>query len=229
MQIDAFSSNNTVEEDRAGKVLLPSDIYEAKIKLAYLEPIGSEKSKKMCVILDIQDHSVQADETVLNRAGTNKTYKDPNKLLPGFLKINSLCVCALGKELKDISFEEKDIKIKVKGVEEVAKRLVPVELVGKSVCVGIQKAVCSRQQKQGGEYVHTDRTYECNLADKYFSTEGKTHAEIKEGKEAAYCSIWLEKNKGKTFNKVPSNVVPFIEQTGIQASSGQPAKSLFDQ
>lgn len=228
MQIDAFSSNNTVEEDHVGKQFLPSDVYEATVKLAYLEPIGQEKSKKMCVILDVNGQTVQADEIVLNKTGTNKTNKDPNKLLPGFLKINSLCVCALGKELKDISFEEKDIKIKVKGVEEVAKRLVPVELVGKLVGVGIQKAICSRQQKQGGQYVATDRTYETNLADKYFNKEGKTHSEIREGKEAGYMATWLEKNKGKTFNKVPSNAVPWIEQTGVQASTGQPAKSLFD-
>ena len=230
MQIDAFNTTTeAVEEDRVGKKLLVSGVYQGTIKLAYLESVGSAGSKKLIVLLDVEDTEIKDSEIVLNSSGTNLC-KDGKKLLPGFLKMNAMCVCATGAELGKQAFEEKDIEIWENREKKVAKRMVAVTLLGKQVLVGIQNAICSTSQKQGDTWVNTDKTYTTNLVDKYFGLNGKTHKEIVTNAEPVYIDTWKEKFEGREgINKVPANVKPYIANTpaGNLGGNGKPATSIF--
>lgn len=229
---DNVKKDKTVEEDRAGVTLLESAIYDATIKCAYLEPIGEKRSQKMIVILKVKDKELTDEEVVLNTEGSNTCKKDPNKLLPGFLKMNALVYLASnGQELDSISFEEKDIKIynRKERAEQVVRRQVATGLIGRPVKVGIQHAKLSRQQQQSGVWVDTDKTYETNVVDKYFDTTGRTHAESVAAKEPEFIHTWKNKFMGKVVDKTSKKAVPWIEPTGTSGSVTTATKSIFDQ
>ena len=65
-------SANAVEEDKAGRQLLESAVYDAKIVCAYLQPSSNpaSKSQKLIVQLDVNGTTITDEETVLNVNGT---------------------------------------------------------------------------------------------------------------------------------------------------------------
>ena len=230
MQIDAFNTDiPACEEDRAGAKVLESGIYQASIKLAYLENVGQAGSKKLIIQYAIEDEgdivTLRDEEIVLNKEGKN-VCKDGKKLLPGFLKMNAVCVCASGADLGKQVFEDKDIEVYKQGEKVVEKKLVATTLLNKTLLVGVQKGTMSRKQKQGNDWVFTDKTFMGNRIDKAFSSDGKTHKEILNKAEPSFINIWKEKNEGKENNFVPTDVKPWITQTGSPLS-GKPAKSIF--
>lgn len=235
VNISGFSTQqnvkNTVEEDKAGYTLLESGVYDAVIKCMYLQPIGSKQSQKAVVILNIGNKDITDEEVVLNTEGRNTQKKDETKLLPGFLKMNAFSYVTCGKELQELGFEEKDIKIynKKERKEEVVRRQVAVELIGKPVKVGLQHAILSRQQEQNGVWVSTDRTYESNIVDKYFSVDGKTHSEMIQNKSPEFIDSWKTRFNKQKVNKTDKQVVPYIEKPESGAVSTTPTKSLFAQ
>lgn len=229
-------SANAVEEDKAGRQLLESAVYDAKIVCAYLQPSSNpaSKSQKLIVQLDVNGTTITDEETVLNVNGTNTWKNDPTKLLSGFLKMNAFCYVASGVELADIPFEEKDIKINSFQGEQLVKRQVAVSLIGKKIKVGLFKATVNRKQNQGGNWVWTTATKDTNMVDKYFSEDGRTHSEMVKGTAAEFIHTWKSKYLGKHVQRLTKEpTVPWIEPTttGTPANAAPtaPTTSIFAQ
>lgn len=174
-----------------------------------------------------------AEQKAKNELGDNFFVKDGKKQpLPGFTTANDLCVVACEKELKDLDFEEKVIKLyDYEQKKEVpTKVMMATEAIGKQVALGILKVLEVKQKKndQTGEYEDTDETREVNQIDKVFHPEFKvTVAEAREGKqEGEFWDKWLGRNEGKVRDKTGGKG----KGSGSKGGNGEPPKkkaSLF--
>ena len=106
-------AKNTVEEDFVGGGgVLETDLYEAKIKTAYLGTSSSSKAQSMNLLLDVNGQEVRETVWMSNRNGGVTYTKDKVEYnLPGFNQINSLCLLVAGKELGDMEVEELTVKL----------------------------------------------------------------------------------------------------------------------
>lgn len=195
-------------EDRLGGGFSPreTDIYTFKIKAAYA---GKSQGGAMNVSLIAVDSQGEYRETIYitNKKGENFFVKDGKKIpLPGFTIINDLCLIATGEPLSEQETEEKVINL----YDFEAKKEVPTSvpmimaLVDAEISFAVQKNLEDKQQKDAaGEYVPTGETRETNTISKVFHTETKmTVVEALEGaEEAKFWDAWLEKNKGKVFDR----------------------------
>jgi len=133
----------------------------------------------------------------LNKNDTSK--KVP---LPGFTIADDFCLATTGLPLADQVFEEKVLNIyDYDARKELPKGVqVAMEVVGKTISLGVLKELHNKNEKKGDEYVATAETVERNAIDKVFHTESKkTIVELKNGaEEAQFWDKWLETNKGKT-------------------------------
>jgi len=195
-------------EDRLGGGFSPreTDIYTFKIKAAYA---GKSQGGAMNVSLIAVDSQGEYRETIYitNKKGENFFVKDGKKIpLPGFTIINDLCLIATGEPLSEQETEEKVINL----YDFEAKKEVPTSvpmimaLVGAEVSLAIQKNLEDKKEKDAaGDYAPTGETRETNTISKVFHTETKmTVVEALEGaEEAKFWDAWLEKNKGKVFDR----------------------------
>lgn len=116
-----FSGKKGVEKDKVeedfvggGGFILDTDIYEAKIKAAYLGKAAKSDARSFNIILDINGKELRNQIWMTNRNG-DVTYTDKKtkveKNLPGFNQINGLCMLLCSKELGDMDVEEMTLKI----------------------------------------------------------------------------------------------------------------------
>lgn len=195
-------------EDRLGGgfSVRETDIYTFKIKAAYA---GKSQGGAMNVSLIAVDSQGEYRETIYitNRKGENFFVKDGKKIpLPGFTIINDLCLIATGEPLSEQETEEKVINL----YDFEAKKEVPTSvpmimaLLDAEVSLSIQKNLEDKNVKNdAGDYVPSGETRDTNTIGKVFHTETKmTVVEALEGaEEAKFWDAWLEKNKGKVFDR----------------------------
>lgn len=156
--------------------------------------------------------------------------------LPGYNIANAIALLAAQKELSELTFEEKLVKIynKDAGGDVPTKVDVAVELLGKQVIVGLLKRTENKSVKDGaGNYQMTDEPREVNLVDKVFHAETKkTIAEYRaKAEEASFYQPWVDKNTGVTQDRMKkgAGVVAGVPAgTGGATGGGKPASSLFD-
>ena len=213
-------------EDRLGGGFSPreTDIYTFKIKAAYA---GKSPGGAMNVSLIAVDSQGEYRETIYitNKKGENFFVKDGKKVpLPGFTIINDLCLIATGEPLSEQETEEKVINL----YDFEAKKEVPTSvpmimaLVDAEVSLSIQKNLEDKNVKNdAGEYVPSGETRDTNTIGKVFHTETKmTVVEALEGaEEAKFWDAWLEKNKGKVFDRTKKDA------GGGKPVGGRPAPS----
>lgn len=225
-------------EDRLGGGYSPreTDIYTFKINAAYA---GQSSGGAMSVSLICQDDIGEFRETlyITNKSGENFFTKDGKKIpLPGFTIINDLCLIVTGEPLANQEPEDKVINVYDFDAGKEVPTSVPMimPLIGAEVSLAIQKVIEDKNVKNAnGEYVPSGETREVNNIVKVFHTETKmTVAEALDGAdEAKFWDLWLEKNKGKTYNKAsksaPQGGKPVPTRGAAPAGGGAARPSIF--
>ena len=237
---DSFVSTDSMEQQQdsvGGFQLFDSDAYPAKVKTVY---ITHSKSGAMAanVVLDINNREYKEQLWITNSEGHNfyKSKKTGNKVpLPGFTTLNDLCLCSLGKELKELDVESRAFKIYDYDAKSEVVKQVPtiVELMDSEIIVGLIKQTVDKTTKNdNGDYVPTGETREENVIDKIF--HAATHKTVNEAKsqveEAQFYDKWLEKNKGNVRNRakgIKEGASGRPSTTTTTATTQPKPKSLF--
>lgn len=217
---------------------LQTDVYEGTIKVAYAGK-SSGGARSVTLLLDINGTEHRFTEYVTNRNG--QTYYERNgkkNALAGFQTINELCLISTGKPMKEQTVAEKQVKIYDFEERKEIPTAVPVlmDLTGKSVLVAITLVEENKNIKNDqGDYVPTDEVVERNEISKFFHPKKKITVTEAENSisEPTFLPTWLEKNKGKTRNRVRTDGVvragsPSGSNRGNTSSAGaEKAKNLF--
>lgn len=190
---------------------LPSDVYPATIKLAYLGKAKASNAQSVTVHADCNGKEVRETIWITNRNGENfyPDKQDPSKKfpLPGFTTIDDLCLLSTGQPLAEMDVEEKVVKLY--SYEEKKEVPTPVQvitpLLGKQVQLGVLRQIVDKTKKNEatGKYEPTGETRTENTIDKVFHAEsGRTVHEFRsEIPQAEFLPLWKEKNAGKDRNK----------------------------
>lgn len=229
--------------DRAGGGFeaIPSGVYEATVKVAYVgaSSAADSKAQSITLVADIDGKELRETIWISNKAGANfyPDKNDPKKKqpLPGFTTIDDLCLLATGHPLAEQDVEEKVVKIYDYTEKKELPKPVSVitALLGKTVKLGVLRQIVNKQKKNdAGLYVNTDETRTENTIDKVFHAEtSRTVTEYRqEVLTPEFHQVWSDKNSGKDRNRVKAGA----PAGGIGlAGSGRPggasaaAKSLF--
>jgi hypothetical protein len=212
-----FSKLSTEEletpEDRLGGSAfdpIPSGIYDATIKLAYVGKASASESTSITLQLDVKGKEVRETVWITNREGDNFYYDKNDKSkkipLPGFTLIDDLCLLTTGEGLAEQDTTEKTIKIYDPVERKELPKPVPVltALLGEKVKVAILREVVDKQKKDdSGKYVNTGETRTQNTIDKVFHIEtGRTVNEYRHEVESPeFMTAWDERNTGKDRNR----------------------------
>lgn len=236
-------TNDGLEEaqDRLGGfAALETNAYTGKIKAAYAGVSGGG-AKSVTVILDIGGGKEYRETFyVTNKKGENfyLNKQDPTKKvpLPGFTVVDDICLVTCGKNLSQLTLEDKVFKIYDADAKKELPKSVPalVEIIGMEVTLGILKEIVNKTEKVGDKYVPVAETRDQNVTDKVFHTETKmTVAEGRAGAEkASFYDSWLERNKDKTRDRreLKDGQAGVAGAPGAAPVAGQPAAakgSLF--
>ena len=173
------SANVEVEEDfMGGGGVLDTDIYQVKIKTAYIGKAASSEAKNVTLLMDYKGREIRSQIWVSNRNG-DVTYKDKqtkeDKNLPGFNQINSLCLLVAGKPLGEMDVEELTVKL----YDYETKKEIPqavqclTELHGEMVSIALQRQTVDKTAKNDatGEYDPTGEVRDQNEVVKFFAAE----------------------------------------------------------
>lgn len=232
-------------EDRLGGGYQPleTDLYTGVIKAFYAGKSKSSDARNVSVLFQVGDKEYRETIYVTNKNGENwflnkddKTKKVP---LPGFTTIDDICLAATGQALADQAWEEKTIKLYDYDLKKEVPTVVmmAVDVIGKTVSLGIQKILENKGEKQAdGSYEPGPETREINSIVKAFHTETKmTMAEARAGKEAGeFWDQWVEKNKGvvRDNRKIKDGQAGSVAgkaapKAGATGATTAPRKSLF--
>ena len=219
-----------------GSRALESNAYDFKIKNAYVTKAASEA---LGVTLELEtDAGEKLKHTEWVTSGKEKGCKNyyidkktqEKRYLPGFNNINAVCLLTVGKELSEMEDEERQVMLwNSEAKKEVpTKTPVLVDLLGKEITLGVLKEVTNKTKYNESTKTRdiVEGTVESNTVAKVFRTrDRKTVAEIRGNvEEAVFYSQWVERNAGKTVDKVKD--VPAT--SGVAgAPAAKPKQSLF--
>lgn len=231
MSIFANMTTNGLEEQKdslGGYSPLETDIYAATIKALYVQTAKSG-AMSLNLIADINGKEYRETVYITTKDGVNYyTNKAGKKApLPGFIIMNDLCLCTVGRELSELETETKVIKLYNREAKTEMATEVPmvVDLIGTKVALGIYKEKVNKQVLEGTSYVDTEETREQNVINKVFHLEThKTVNEAKNNLEAEFWDKWLAKNQGKVIDRT-KKVAP--RNNTMKPSTTAPKKSLF--
>lgn len=215
-----------------GRSLLPTDVYDGKLEVVYITK-STGGAQAFNFVVDINGKKVRDTIYVTNREGGVTYSKDGKKYpLPGYSLVNALCKLTVGKEIPQLTFENKLVKIyNFELKKEVATEVpVAVELVGENVCLGIEFLRENKNAKdQAGNYVATAETRDSNVIARVFHTKtGQTAAEYDAQAPAEFKGLWLKEFQGKIRDR--SKAVAGGAAPAAAAASGgaaAPKTSLF--
>jgi hypothetical protein len=194
-----------------GRSLLPTGVYDGALDVAYITT--SEKgAKAFNLVLDIGGKKIRETVYVTNREGGVTYTKDGKKFpLPGYSLINALSKLTVGKEIPQLAFEKKLVKVyDFDQRKEVAKEMdVAIELSGQLVKVGIENHRENKRAKdQAGNYVPTAEVREFNTITRVFHTQTKqTAAEYNAQGPAEFHDAWVKEFTGKVIDKTAKGAV----------------------
>ena len=201
----------TKEEDvLGGSRTVPSNVYPAGIKLAYLDAAASGA---ICVVFDfamlVNGKERNHKETIyISNKNKEFTYKDKqsgeNKPLPGFVTVDSICNADTGKSITELSTEKKTIKVYDydQKAEVPQEKEVLMDLIRGKLELGIIETIVDKNVKTDNGYVPSGETREQNELSKVFNEDGLTQLEKESGAtEAKFKAAWVEQYAGKKINK----------------------------
>lgn len=237
-KLTATDQMEAAQDRLGGFTPLPSDVYEATIKVAYAGSAANSNAQSVTLHADIGGKEYRETFWVTSKEGDNFYYdkNDKKKKIPlaGFIHIDDICLLTTGMPLSEQAIEEKTVKIWNGKEKREENRPMPVlvDLIDKKVTLGILRNIVDRQAKgQDGEYRNTGETRMENAIDKVFHHETlRTVNEYRnEVNTAEFMEAWVEKNKGQDRNRakgVAGNAGGGAGAPGA-SGSGSPAKKLF--
>lgn len=194
-----------------GRVLLPTGVYDATIDVVYLtkSPGGANAFN---FVLDIGGRKVRDTVYVTNKQGGVTYTKDGKKYpLPGYSLCNALAKLVAGKEIPQLEFEKKLVKIyNWDQKKEVPTEVdVAVELVGQPTKVGIELHRENKNAKdQAGNYVPTAEIREFNTITRVFHAQSnQTASEYNAQAPAEFMEMWAKEFTGKVIDKTAKGPV----------------------
>lgn len=215
-----------------GRALLQTNVYDGTLDVAYITK-STGGASAFNLVVDIDGKKVRETIYVTNREGGVTYTKDGKKYpLPGYSLINALCKLTVGKEIPQLEFEKKLVKIyDWDQKKEVAKEVdVAVELTAKAVKLGIEfHRENKRAKDQAGNYVPTAEVREFNTITRVFHpTTNQTAAEYNAQAPAEFLGAWVKEYVGKVIDKTAKGSVAPAAAPGAStpaAAGGKP--SLF--
>lgn len=214
-----------------GRSLLPTDVYEGSIEVAYLTK-STKGASAFNFVININGKKIRDQIYVTNREGGVTYPKDGKKYpLPGYSLVNALCKLTIGKEIPNLTFEKKLVKL----YDFTQKKEVPtevdvaVELTGEAVKLGIELVKENKNaQDQTGAYVPTAEVREFNSITRVFHTKtNQTVSEYDTQAPAEFMTLWLNEFKGKPRDKTIKGLTPAASAAGAPAGAAAPKSSLF--
>lgn len=196
-------------QDRLGGFKVrESGPYTGVIKAAYAGKASASNAQNVTFIFEMADGEYRETFWVTNKNGQNffldkndQTKKVP---LPGFTVVDDICLVTTNKPLSQQIAEDKVMNVYDPDHKKELPKSVPmlVELLGKTVTIGLLKEVRNKQQKNTttGEYEDTPDTRDENVTDKVFHHPSNlTVVEAKKGQQqAVFFEAWKDKNTGQT-------------------------------
>ena len=203
-------SRDGLEETRdvlGGGFILPTNVYDGIIKLAYAGKAQSSNAQSVTVHVDIDGKEYRETIWITNRDGRNSypDKKDASKRhpLPGFVTIDDLCLLSTGLPLSSQTTEEKTVMLyDFEAQKDLPKNVhVITSILNLPITLGIVETIVDKTKKNDstGQYEPTGETRNENNIDKVFHTESrKTTVELRENRpQAVFYDAWKEKNAGK--------------------------------
>lgn len=208
-----------------GRSPLPTDVYDGKIVVAYITTSGGG-ARAFNFVVEAGGKTLRETIYVTNRQGAVVYVRDGKKYpLPGYSLVNAITKLTIGKEIPQLVFENKLVKIYNFDLKKDVPTEVPVavELTGEAVCLGIELIRENKQQKdQAGNYVDTAEIREVNSITRVFHTKtGQTAAEYDAQAPAEFKALWLKEFKGKVRDKTNKALTPAT--TAASTSGAAPA------
>lgn len=233
----SYDDNIAAEKDSVGGgfKLFDSNVYEATVKLAYIQKAESG-AMGINMTFDIDGTEYKETLWVTSREGKNY-YVDKNsgdkKYLAGFLNADAICCLAAKTPLAEMDTENKMVKIYSAdaGQEVPTKVDVLVDLIDKPIKLGLIKQTVIKQKKVDGKYVDTNETRDENVIDKVFrASDNKTTAEIRAKAESGeFINAWKEKWEGQTKDRTKKKgAAAPAGKPGAPAAGARKGSSLFD-
>ena len=213
-----------------GRTLLPTGVYDATIDVVYLTK-SQGGATAFNIVLDIDGKKVRDTIYVTNKAGGVTYTKDGKKYpLPGYSVCNAIAKLVAGKEIPQLEFEKKLVKIwNFDQKKEVPTEVdVAVELVGQRTKLGIELHRENKNAKdQAGNYVPTAEIREFNTITRVFHAQsGQTASEYNAQAPAEFMDMWSKEFTGKVIDKTTKGpVAPVAAGAPAAAAAGKP--SLF--
>lgn len=230
---------NETDSVGTGSYIWESGLYKAKVDMAYIKEADSGAVAVVLHLTNDKGQTLKSDQWIQSgKAKGLKNYyevKGEKHYLPGFERVNSLALLALGKPLNELDTDEKTINLyDYTQKKEVPKAVeVITELLDQEIVVGVIKQIVDKSAKQDdGSYVPTGETREENEIDKFFRAEDNlTTAEILAQETVGqFITTWSERWDGQVRDKSTkdSNVSTgsFGATTGT-AGTAKPKTSLF--
>lgn len=229
-EVDSLGGGGAVE----------SGIYDLKIKNAYVSVADSGAMSVVLLLVDpVTKKELRFQEYVTSgrEKGCKNYYEDKKtkekKYLPGYNNINAVTLLTVGKELNQMTTEEKLVPL----WDNEAKKEVPqktdvlTDLIGEDITMGILKVLENKTKYDKATNTRTilAETRNVNQLDKVFrTTDHLTVAEVRaQAKEATFYEQWGNKNTGNTRDKTEKPTAGAAAPNG--ATAGKPVVSLFTQ
>lgn len=214
-----------------GRQLFPTGVYEGTLDVAYASK-SSGGATAINLVVDIGGKKHKDTIYVSNKQGGFTFQKDGKKYpLPGFSLINALSKLVAGKELHELTFEKKLVKIwnYEKKAEVPTEVEVAMELVSQPVKFGIEIHRENKNVKdQTGAYVPTAEIREFNVITRVFHpTTGQTAAEYNAQAPAEFMALWAKEMTGKVIDKTTKGSVAPAASGGTAATPAGGKPSLF--
>lgn len=229
------------EKDTLGGArILPTDVYDFTIKLAYVSVAASGARAVNLSLEGDNGNTLRITEYVTSGTakGGKNTYTDKNgkqQYLPGFSKMNALCQIVASADLPSMEFEEKVISLyNYEAQKELpTKATVIMNLINQKVKAAVVHKIENKNQKNAqGVYEAIADTREINEVERFFTEDGFTSSELLAKEESpTFINTWIEKNQGKVVDKTSKDVLPSGVASGApkasSTTSAAPSKSLF--
>lgn len=210
---------------RTGKYTLDSNIYDAVIKMAFMEDSNSSRARgvKLDLAVNVDGKTRNHTETIWIAGRDGKFAKPDGSPTYGMEQFDTLTKLTVGTgvELLEVTV----CKIEVKKGEALQDREVFRSLVGQKVKIGLKETRKNRQVKVNDKWVDSADESLSNNVDKFFDTEGLTLSERISGKDNGFIETWKEAFAGKlddrykTISGSVAGVAGAAPATGVSSGS----------
>lgn len=199
-----------------GDFSFDTDVYKAKVKVAYLgkSPKGAHFLGLTFLMPDGREYN--EDVYFTNRDGENfyvvkKDGKPTDKKapLPGFTLVNDLLLVTTGKQLSELTSDDVEERV-IKLYDRNEKKEMPTKvnmvasLLDAEVGIAVQKSEETQMEKdsEGAYTIPTDKSRFTNNIEKVLVPASlHTVSEATNGNDAEWATKWAEKNKGTIRDK----------------------------